>query len=206
MMEFLIDIDTDFQPSFRDEIFKYVQQKYGEENVIRVGTFSTLGFSSATKDLLRVYKIDFNESNKFTKILDEGLTWEENIKLMETSYPEQYSFYLKNKEVLDMVPAFINKIRGIGTHAGGFVISDKPVWKYIPVERSSRDLATGYPESGQETTLDHMNLIKLDILGIEVLDIEKNTINMIEEEIYLIEENGIEKIVPKSFLSERGLI
>jgi len=197
-----IDIDTDIQPSFRDNVFKYLQEKYGNENVIRVGTFSTLGFSSATKDLLRVYKIDYQEGNKFTKILNEDLTWEQNIEEMENAFPEQYAFYLKNKEVLDIVPFFINKIRGIGTHAGGMVLSDSPVWNYIPVERSSGDLATGYPESGQETILDEMSLIKLDILGIEVLDIEKNTLSMIDQELYLIEEDGIRKIVPASFLDE----
>lgn len=195
-----IDIDSDIQPSFRDKIFEYLQEKYGKENVIRVGTFGTLGFSSAAKDLLRVYKIDYVDSNKFTKILNEDLSWEDNIKDMENTYPEQYQFYLQNKEILDLVPKFVNKIRSIGTHAGGMVISDKPVWNYIPVEKASGDLATGYPESGQEQVLDEMGLIKLDILGIEVLDIERNAIDMIEEELFLIEENNILKVVPASYI------
>lgn len=194
-----IDIDVDVQPSFRDSIFEYVKNKYGEENVIRVGTFGRLGFSSASKDLLRVYKIDYAESNKFTKILTEDLSWEENLLAIKESYPDQYNFYLNNKVVLDMVPKFVNKIRSIGTHAGGIVISDKPIWKYIPVERSSGTLATGYPESGQEAVLDEMNLIKLDLLGIEVLDIERKTLELIEEKLFLIEENGIQKIVPSSY-------
>lgn len=198
-----IDIDIDVQPSFRDSIFEYVKNKYGEEQVIRVGTFGRLGFSSASKDLLRVYKIDYSESNKFTKILTEDLSWEENILAMKESYPEQYNFYLNNKMVLDMVPKFINKIKSIGTHAGGVVISDKPIWKYIPVERSSGTLATGYPESGQEAILDEMNLIKLDLLGIEVLDVERKTLELIEEKLFLIEENFIRKIVPESYLKDK---
>lgn len=107
----MIDIDCDFDSSGREKIYNYLIEKYGIEQIIHVGTFSTLGPSSAAKDILRVYGINFDESNSFTKILQKELTWDENIKMIQSEYPVQFSFYKKNKEILDLVPNFLNKIR-----------------------------------------------------------------------------------------------
>ena len=64
---------------------------------------------------------------------------------------------------------------------------------------------TAFQESGQVATLDSLGIIKLDLLGITVLDNIKEAVNLIDEELYLIEEDGIEKIVPKSYLEEKGV-
>ena len=201
-----IDVDSDFQGIGRDKIIQYLRTKYGKECVLNVGTFSTLGPSSAAKDLLRVYGIDFGESNDFTKVLEKELTWEDNIKKIKVDHPKEYQFYLKNQKILDLVPSFINKVRQSGKHAGGMVILPKPVWNYIPVERVADEIATAFPESGSEQVLDELGIIKYDILSISILDVIGSTIEMINEKIYQIEEDGIIKIVPESYLKGKELI
>ena len=196
-----VDIDLDFDPIGKQKIQDYLFEKYGEDRVLHVGTFNKLGPSSAAKDLLRIYKVDFNASNNFTKALNANLTWEKNLEFLKENKKDLYQFYLDHKEILDLTPYFINKIRQGGKHAGGIIILDAPVYDRIPVDRITGEVVSAFPESAQEQVLDEVGVVKFDILSIIILDVIRNTINMINEKIYLIEEDGIKKIVPASYLN-----
>lgn len=200
-----IDVDVDFESAGREIIINYLKGKYGEDCVFPVGTISMLGLKSATKDLLKYYGASYAESNEFTGSLDNDLSFEENIESFKVTNKKLYNFYLRNKKILDLTPKFFNKARNMGKHAGGICILPKPIYNYIPVERSSDTLVTAFQESGQTATLDSLGIIKFDILGITVLDNIKEAVSLIDEELYLIEEDGVEKIVPKSYLEEKGV-
>jgi hypothetical protein len=197
-----VDIDSDFSTEAKIKVQDYLLNKYGKDCVLHVGTFNRLGCASAAKDLLRIYKVDYKESNSFTTSLDANLSWEENIKMLQEKYPAQYNFYLDNKKVLDMVPFFVDKVRQTGKHAGGIVILPEPVFNYIPIERVKGEIATAFPESAQEQVLDEIGVVKYDILGITILDVIKNAIDLIDEKLFLIEEDGIKKIVPQSYIDK----
>ncbi len=199
-----VDIDMDFDPAGRDKIHEYLIDKFGKDRVLTVGTFSRLGPASAAKDLLRIYKVNFTESNKFTKVLTKELSWKENIENIRLNFPDQHKFYEKNKTVLDLTPYFINKIRQSSKHAGGLVITDEPFYNLIPIDRVTGEVVTAFPESAQEQVLDELGIVKFDLLRIEVLDIVRNTIDSIKEKLYLIEEDGIMKIVPSSYIDEEA--
>jgi len=197
-----VDIDLDFDPIGKQKIQEYLFKKYGEDRVLHVGTFNRLGIKAAVKDLLRVYKIDYADSNKFSKALEPDLSWEENLEVLKENSPDLYQFYEKYKTILDMTPYFVNKIRQGGKHAGGMVILDEPVYNRIPVDRVTGEVVTAFPESSQEQVLDEVGVVKFDILAITVLDTIRNAINMIDQKLYLIEEDGVEKIVPQSYLDK----
>lgn len=198
-----IDIDNDIIPSGREHVLNYLKEKYGEESVISVGTYSTLKLKAAIKDVLRVYKIDYKDANRFTKDLESSLSFEDNYNTIIASDPWMKSFYEKHKEKIDIALKLVGKTRGMSKHAGGVVVSDKPVYEYIPVERVQGEVVTAYEESGQSQILDENSIVKFDILGISVLETVKNTIDLIDEEIYLIEDDdGIKKIVGESYLNK----
>lgn len=201
-----IDVDSDFEGSGRDSIIAYLKNKYGEDCVFPVGTLSMLGLKSSIKDLLKYYGAPFKESNDFTSALNDDLTFEENIESFRVANRQMFEFYSKYKKILDLTPKFFNKPRQMGKHAGGVVVLPGPIYNYLPVERAGDGLVTAYPESGQTATLDAVGAIKLDLLGISVLDNLKETINLIDEDIYLIEEDGIQKIVPKSYLLGKDVV
>ena len=71
------------------------------------------------------------------------------------------------------------------------------------MELSSDTIVTAFPENGGNTVLDEIGLVKLDLLAISVLDVIQETIDLINEQLYLIEEDGIQKIVPESYIKER---
>ncbi|RLD64547.1 MAG: hypothetical protein DRJ01_00505 [Bacteroidetes bacterium] len=198
----MIDIDTDWQGDGREKIYNYLNKKYGSERVLHVGTFSTLGPASAAKDILRANSIDFGKSNKFTKVLEKQETWQENLDRIKANDKDNWKFYLDNKEVLDDVPHLIGKIRQSGKHAGGIVVSEKPIYNYIPVDRVKGEVVTAFPESGSNTVLDEIGIIKYDILGISILDVMAEAIEMVDEKMYEIEEDGIRKVVPASYIDK----
>lgn len=196
-----IDIDTDWQGDGREKIYQYLVDKYSAEQILHVGTFSTLGPSSAAKDILRVYGVDFGESNAFTKVLQKELTWEENLGVLRGEHPQQWAFYQKHQEILDLVPDFLNKIRQSGRHAGGIVVLPKPVYNYVPVDRVNGEVVTAFPESGSEQVLDELGIVKYDILGISILDVISDAVDMVDEDMFMIEDDdGIIKVVPQSYV------
>ena len=197
-----IDIDSDLSPEAKEKVTEYLKNKYGEDRVISVGTYTKMGVASAAKDLMRIYEVPFKESNLLTKELNSQETWEQNLERIKFSRPELYSVYEKYKDVLDLVPYFVNKVRQSGKHAGGVVVLDRPVYELIPVDKVSGNLVTAFPESGSTQTLDEVGVVKFDILGISILDVISNAIDSITEKMYLIEENGIEKIVPHSYIDK----
>lgn len=88
-----------------------------------------------------------------------------------------------------------------GRHAGGVVILQEPIWKFIPVVHTKDGIATAFTESGSAAELDELGVIKYDFLAITVLETISNAVDMINEELVKIEDDdGTIKIVPRSYL------
>ena len=132
--------------------------------------------------------------------------WEDILNDLKEKNPIQYGFYLNHKVFLDFVPKLQHFIRGKGTHAGGCMIFEKPVYEWTPVNRVKDDIATAYTESGSAPVLDEYGLIKLDILGLNTCDLIDKTVESIEEELVEIEDDDkIIKIVPISYIPKELL-
>lgn len=196
------DYDADMSPSGKEAVKNYLINKYGKERCLPVGAYSTFGPASAAKDLLRIYEVEFKASNEFTAALDSTLSWEENLEIIKTENKKQYDFYLKNKNVLDRVPFFVDKIRQTSVHAGGIVITDEPIYKRCPVDRVGDQVVTAFPESGSDAVLDEIGIIKLDNLSVSILDVIKTAIDLVDEKLYLIKEDDVLKIVPQSYIDK----
>jgi DNA polymerase-3 subunit alpha len=186
-------------------VFKHLQEKYGYDRVLHVGTYSRLGIKSAIKDLTRVYGIGtFEQNNRMSSLIPADIdNWPDAVEWFKKNRTDMYDYYLKHKDVFDLIPHFMNKIRQVGKHAGGVVITDKPIYEYAPVDRVQGELVTAYEESAQRQILDEIGLIKLDLLGIVVLDVIKNTIDLIKEKLFLVEDDdGIVKVMTESQIKE----
>lgn len=106
-----VDVDVDLSPLAKEKVTEYLKNKFGEERVLSVGTYTKMGVASAAKDLMRIYEVPFKESNAFTSELNSQETWQENLERLKFSRPDLYATYEKYKEVLDLTPYFINKVR-----------------------------------------------------------------------------------------------
>lgn len=64
------DFDIDFCTDRREETIEYVRQKYGVENVCQIVTFGTMAAKNSIKDVGRVMRVPYSETDRLTKIMD----------------------------------------------------------------------------------------------------------------------------------------
>lgn len=200
-----LDIDTDYEPKAKEELKQWLIEKYGPERVMGVGTYTTVGLASGIKDILRKCDVPFKESNDFCKELNDELSFEENMQNYKENFPALYEIYERHQAYLDFTPKIMNGKRGVGQHAGGVVVLDKPVWEYIPVIHTKDGVATAFCESGALQELDELGITKVDCLAITVLEVISNAVDSIDEELVKIEEEGQIKIVPASYLQNKEI-
>lgn len=134
------DIDSDVSQTDRQNLIKYLDNKYGHENVCQVGTKTTLSIINGIKDVMRVFEIPFTESNNLTKELAKlidspSLTFamfdaleqsDSNAYARFKELEEQYQEYFDIARALEGIP------RNYGIHAGGVLITPVPINDIFP--------------------------------------------------------------------------
>lgn len=176
------DIDIDFQDDRRDEVVDYVTEKYGQEHVAQIVTFSTYGPKVAIKDLGKVLGVPLPRLELLAKNIPTGY---KNRKSAQEVYETSYSFQsMVNKDpaLRKIMPAVftVEKLpRNISTHAAGVVLSSEVLDQIVPlVKGPNNGIVTQYSKD----YIEDVGLLKMDFLGLKNLtiidyiikDIEKN--------------------------------
>ena len=178
------DIDLDFQEDKRHLVIEYITKRYGEEFVSGIGIYSKLKAKSAFKDVARTLGMSFEDSLKATKeIYENPLNVDKYLmvslkgdgdKILPSQYVvEQYNNNPLFKEVFDEAVKLEGKLRQIGTHACGKLISPINLTWNIPLMVSNGDVITQWDHPTIESLT---GLQKFDVLGLSNLKIAKNTI------------------------------
>ena len=196
------DIDIDFCIDRRSEVIDYVTQKYGEDKVCQIITFSTYAPKAAFKGVGRVLQVPFAESNRITGLIEPALDvarvsnpkaeWLRDIISSEGTsdfkklYDEDYQIInpesgqsISFKRWVDMAVAIEGLKCGTGTHAAGVIISHAPLDTILPVQPSKDGIVqTGYPKHEATEVLD---LLKMDFLGLRNLTMITKTCKMVKK-------------------------
>lgn len=106
-----LDVDTDISTSGKPKVKAHLEEEYGKDRVLSVGTYMQIGMATAIKDILRKEGVDFKTSNAFCAELDNDLSFEENMKIYKDKFPDLYALYNKYQVLLDFVPKLSNVIR-----------------------------------------------------------------------------------------------
>jgi len=163
------DIDIDFCYERRDEVIKYVTEKYGKDNVAQIITFGTMAAKGVIRDVGRVIGMPYAEADKIAKLIppDPNITLSQAINIE----PELKQLYRSNptiKELIETALVLEGLTRHASTHAAGVVISDKPLYEHIPLYRTQDgQTTTGYTMKA----LEKIGLLKMDFLGLKTLTI-----------------------------------
>lgn len=174
------DIDTDFAPSGREKVQNYLRQKYGDENVAHVSNVNTITPKVYVRDIARSCELggSKDEAIKIGNLVADCIPSEihniddafEKLPLF-SEYCKKYPEFMKYKEIC-------GKYRAWSTHAGGIIISARPLTGLIPLRRDKDgSLAIEYDKDKAEEN----GLVKMDTLGLSTLDIIGQTINLIKE-------------------------
>ena len=194
------DIDIDFCIEKRRQVIDYVTQKYGEDKVCQIITFSTYAPKAAFKGIARILKVPFTESNRLTGLIEPAIElaaatnpkakWIKDALQVEGSelrklYDEDYQIPIPEtgesvsyRKIIDMSCAIEGLKCGTGTHAAGVIISHAPLDTIIPVQPSKDGIVqTGYPP--HEVT-EVLSLLKMDFLGLRNLTMIYKTVDMVK--------------------------
>ncbi|MSO92158.1 MAG: DNA polymerase III subunit alpha [Rhodospirillales bacterium] len=166
------DFDVDFCQERRDEVIRYVQEKYGAAQVAQIITFGKLQARAVLRDVGRVMGIPYGYVDKICKLvpnnpanpvtLDQAIEGEPQLQSMMEADPE-----------IERLMGIARKLEGLyrhaSTHAAGIVIGDRPLDELIPLYRDPRSnmLVTGFSMKYVELA----GLVKFDFLGLKTLTV-----------------------------------
>ncbi|MBQ7339242.1 MAG: DNA polymerase III subunit alpha [Clostridia bacterium] len=173
------DFDIDFQDDRREEVVEYVRKKYGADKVAQIVTFGTLAGRAAIKDVGRVYRVPYAETDKITKLMDgkasisETFGFKKNKDGEDVSVKELKDMYATDetvRKIVDMAIRVEDMPRQTGMHAAGVVICAKPIADNVPLQRSGDDVTTQF----NMKQVEQLGMLKMDFLGLRTLtDISK---------------------------------
>lgn len=168
------DIDVDFPWDSRDEILNYVFKKYSRSNSAMVSNHVTFSVRSSVREVAKVYGMPENEINRITK----------NIRCYYSRATDDFENYSINRDSSpSMMKIFHDavKINGrpryLSVHCGGVVITPKPVFSYIPVERAPKGVNLIQLEKDQA---EDFGFVKIDILGNRSLAVVRDSLKLVE--------------------------
>jgi len=172
------DIDIDFCPEGREDVIKYVTEKYGQDKVSQIITFGKMQAKGVIRDVGRALDIPYSDVDKIAKLIPNTL----NITLNEAikAEPRLAQEEKQNPQVtrllsLSRILEGIN--RHASTHAAGVVISDVPLVERVPLCSPKDDVVSQYSMNDIQT----VGLTKFDFLGLKTLTVIKNALNFIKE-------------------------
>ena len=162
------DIDVDFCVNRRGEVIDYVNRLYGHDHVAQIVTFGTMAARGAIRDVGRVLNFSYAETDQVAKqvpmalnmTLDEALRLSKPLREMAENDP-------RVKQLIDVAKALEGMPRHASTHAAGVVITDRPVYEYVPLAMNDESVVCQYPM----TTLEELGLLKMDFLGLRNLTV-----------------------------------
>jgi DNA polymerase-3 subunit alpha len=176
------DIDTDFCVERRDEVIRYVTEKYGSDRVAQIVTFGTMAARAAVRDAGRALAVPLGEVDRVAKLIPSGPGGLSIEKALE-QIPElrqQYDASPAVRQLLDTAKSIEGLARHASTHAAGVVISKDPLVDIAPlIKLGDDDVNTQYDMGWVE----RIGLLKMDFLGLRNLTVMKNA----EDEIRRVE-------------------
>lgn len=185
------DFDIDFCTVNRERVIEYVQKKYGKEKVAQIITYGTLSARAVIKDVARVYAIPYADADKWAKAINNVVhislnqalgrgpykDAEEKAKMTSPDFIRFYEDDITARSIIDMSLRVENMPRQTGMHAAGVLICPKPVWEYVPLQRSGEYITTQFDKKQVE----EMGLLKMDFLGLNTLTDINLALDYVEE-------------------------
>ncbi|EFL90229.1 DNA polymerase III subunit alpha [Ahrensia sp. R2A130] len=175
------DFDIDFCQDRRDEVIRYVQDKYGRDQVAQIITFGTLQARAVLRDVGRVLQLPYGQVDRLCKMVPNNPA--NPTPLYRAVVEEAGLIEARKEEEVDHLIDISLKLEGLyrhaSTHAAGIVIGDRPLDQLVPLYRD--------PRSDMPVTQFNMKwvekagLVKFDFLGLKTLTVIRTAQNYLKE-------------------------
>ena len=180
------DFDVDFCQDRRDEVIRYVQERYGRDQVAQIITFGTLQARGVLRDVGRVLQMPYGQVDKLCKLVPQNPAAPVTLARAIEDEPKLRA-EAENDPVVKRAFDIAKKLEGLtrhaSTHAAGIVIGDRPLSELVPLYRD--------PKSDMPVTqfnmkwVEQAGLVKFDFLGLK-------TLTVLQTAVALVKRRGIE--------------
>ncbi|HEU4960772.1 MAG TPA: DNA polymerase III subunit alpha [Sphingomonas sp.] len=174
------DFDIDFCETRRGEVIRYVQEKYGRDQVAQIITFGKLKARAVLKDTGRVLQMSYGHVDRLAKLVPNlpADPWTLDRALNGVS---ELAAEYKNDEgvrhLLDLAMKLEGLPRHSSTHAAGVVIGDRPLAELVPLYRDPR---SDMPVTQFDMKyVEGAGLVKFDFLGLKTLSVLKMAVELL---------------------------
>lgn len=172
------DIDIDFDGDQRDEVIRYIRQKYGEDSTAQIVTFGKMKAKMAIRDIGRVLEIPLGDVNRLAKMIPEGPKVELAHEIADNSeLQKEIKHVPETKKLIDFALKLENTIRHTSMHAAGVVIAPKRLTEFMPLYKTKDDIVTQF----EKDEVEEVGLLKMDILGLKTLTIIKKILDEVKK-------------------------
>ena len=176
------DIDMDFPDDRREEVIRYVADKYGWDKVAQIVTFNTMAAKAAVRDVGRVMGMQ-NEADRVARLIPAGPKVTINSALKDVA--ELRQTYETNSQIRKLVDTALDlegTVRSTGIHAAGVVISREPLETVVPLQlRDYKEANPWLVSQYEQAHLEELGLLKFDFLGLSNLTILMNSQKFIQQ-------------------------
>lgn len=175
------DIDIDFDEDGREDVLKYVVNKYGHDKVAHIITFGTMAAKMAIRDVARVQKLPLPDADRLAKMVPDrpGITLTQAYAEVPELLKEKESSNKLVAQTLKYAEVLEGSIRQTGVHACGIIIGKDALDNHIPLcTAKDTDLYVTQYDGSQ---VENVGLLKMDFLGLKTLSIIKDTIENIKK-------------------------
>ena len=176
------DFDIDFCETRRGEVIRYVQEKYGRDQVAQIITFGKLKARAVLKDTGRVLQMSYGQVDRLAKLVPNHPTDPWTLKRAIDGVAELHREYANDNQVrnlLDLAMQLEGLPRHSSTHAAGVVIGDRPLSQLVPLYRDPR---SDMPVTQFDMKyVEGAGLVKFDFLGLKTLSVLKRALQLLEK-------------------------
>lgn len=194
------DFDIDFCQERRGEVIRYVQDKYGKDQVAHIITFGTLQARAVVRDVGRVMQMPLRQVDRLAKLvpsnpaspvsLAEAIKIEPDLRKARDEEPAV-------AELLNMALQLEGLYRNASTHAAGVVIGDRPLSTLVALYLDPRsDIpATQFTMKWVEKA----GLVKFDFLGLKTLTVIDRALKYLKQQNINVDMDAIPLDDTKSY-------
>ena len=171
------DIDIDFCFNRRDEVIRYVHERYGDDHVAQIATFGTLAAKAVIRDVGRAMGMAYSEVDAIARMIPRELDMTIDMAMKRPELKEAYESSPQIAQLIDTARALEGMPRNVSIHAAGVVITDMPLSKHVPLAQSNGIIITQFDMN----TIAELGLLKFDFLALRNLTVIRDAELQIKE-------------------------
>ena len=192
------DVDVDFDYNRREEVYNYIIEKYGVDHCCQIGTYNTFKAKAAIRSTAKALDVGNDweiyqakkKKNPEAKIemtknsLNIADSISKTIPLKYGTIQEAMqkvdnfrSYMHKYPKLLECVLKIEGTASSAGVHPAGIIVCKDLVVNHVPLRNAKGVICSQYDKDEVE----HVGLLKFDLLAIKTLTVIENTLQLIKK-------------------------